>query len=461
MTSCDRNPVTVRAQNHIAAEPRAGDGYLEFHPTRVTELELCEPLPTADALSADSHATYGAWLVLVRLDSEPLGIIRIEPAVAASPRELAARIWIELGRHIGERVPSIDGAAFAASADAGLPVSRSTGYARRRAAVLAEAPRVTVVLCTRDRPAGLRRTLQALSLQRYPDFEVLVVDNASATDEAHGVAESFAGVMPSRYVREPRPGLSWARNRGIEAAHADVLAFIDDDEIPDPHWLAELAWGFKAAPDVGCVTGMILPAEIETKAQEWFEQYGGHSKGRSVLTQLVFDASDKRSQHPLYPLPLFGAGGNMAFTRAALLHIGGFDPALGAGTTTRGAEDTAAFSDVMLAGYTLVNRPAAFVWHHHRTDYGALREQLYSYGVGLSSYYVRALWRYPLATLSLVKMAPVAIRDYFDPRSMRREKMIDFPEDVLKAHLVGMVRGLIAYPVSVRRQRAVARSASR
>ncbi len=205
---------------------------------------------------------------------------------------------------------------------------------------------------------------------------------------------------------------------------------------------------------------MILPAEMETKAQEWFEQYGGHSKGRTVLRQLVFDVSANRSQHPLYPLPPFGAGGNMAFTRSALARIGGFDPALGAGTPTRGGEDTAAFSDVMLAGYTLVHRPAAFVWHRHYADYDGLRDQLYGYGVGLSSYYVRALWRHPLATLSLAKMLPRAIRDFLDPRGVRREKMTDFPEDVLKQHLRGMMRGLIAYPMSVRRQRAVARAAS-
>jgi O-antigen biosynthesis protein len=106
-----------------------------------------------------------------------------------------------------------------------------------------------------------------------------------------------------------------------------------------------------------------------------------------------------------------------------------------------------------------VHRPAAFVWHHHYADYDGLRKQLYGYGVGLSSYYVRALWRHPLATLSVAKMLPVAIRDFFDPYGVRREKMTDFPDDVLRQHLRGMVKGLIAYPMSVRRQRAVARAA--
>lgn len=450
--------MTAQLQEDSVPDSRIADGHPGFRPTHVTDLELCEALPAIDADVGDGRSAYGAWLMLIRLDGEALGIVRVECERPVSRRELAERIWAQLGVQIAERMPTIDRAAFAASAEIGLDVSRGTGYARRRAEVLEEAPRITVVVCTRDRPAGLRRTLVGLSTQRYPDLEVLVVDNASATDETRAVVESFEGPMATRYVREPRPGLSWARNRGIEAADGDVLAFLDDDEIPDPHWLAEIAWGFANAPDVGCVAGMIMPAEIETKAQEWFEQYGGHSKGRIVFEQLVFDISANRRQHPLYPLPPFGAGGNMAFTRSALERIGGFDRALGAGTPTCGAEDTAAFSDVMLAGYKLVNRPGALVWHRHYADYEGLRKQLYGYGVGLSSYYVRSLWRHPLATLSLVKMMPVAIRDFLDPRAVRREKMTDFPKDILRQHLRGMMRGLIAYPMSARRQRAVARA---
>ncbi len=238
--------MTAESQEHLAADPRRGDDHPGFRPTRVTEVELCEPLSATDG-GGDAQPSDGAWLVLVRLDSEPLGVVRVEPASAMSPRGLAERIWAQLGAQIAERAPTIDGAAFAASADTGLDVSRGTGYAERRATMLEKAPRITIVLCTRDRPAGLRRTLEALSGQRYPDFEVLVVDNASATDETSAVAESFRGPMPTRYVEEPRPGLSWARNRGIEAARDDVITFIDDDETPDPYWLAEIAWGFTAA----------------------------------------------------------------------------------------------------------------------------------------------------------------------------------------------------------------------
>jgi hypothetical protein len=205
---------------------------------------------------------------------------------------------------------------------------------------------------------------------------------------------------------------------------------------------------------------MIVPAALETQAQDWFEQYGGHSKGRTDLDPVLFDNGPNRRQHPLYPLPPFGAGGNMAFTREALDAIGGFDVALGAGTPASGGEDTAAFSDLLLAGYQLVNQPSAFLWHHHYADLDALRKQLFGYGVGLSSYYVRALVRHPVATLSLARIAPTAIRDFVRPTGIRKRSVQDLPDDVLKQHVRGIVKGLPAYPRSVLKQRRVARASS-
>ena len=78
---------------------------------------------------------------------------------------------------------------------------------------------------------------------------------------------------------------------------------------------------------VGCVTGIVLPARLDTEAQEIFEKLGGHSKGRAFETEVF---SRRGPQSPLYPLPPFGAGANMAFRREVLTAIGGFDVALGA-----------------------------------------------------------------------------------------------------------------------------------
>src|SRR5882724_13388305 len=101
----------------------------------------------------------------------------------------------------------------------------STRLWRRTVPTTAEAPgsplAVTVAVCTRDRPEDLARCLDALAALRYPGLELLVVDNAPATRDAHGVVAARPGV---RYAVEPRPGLGWARNRALAEATGEILA---------------------------------------------------------------------------------------------------------------------------------------------------------------------------------------------------------------------------------------------
>ena len=84
------------------------------------------------------------------------------------------------------------------------------------------------------------------------------------------MAREFGTDPRFRYVREPRPGLSCARNRGLAEASADIVAFTDDDVGVDPWWLNGIARGFRAASDVACVTGLIATAEIDNAAQLYF-----------------------------------------------------------------------------------------------------------------------------------------------------------------------------------------------
>jgi len=124
-------------------------------------------------------------------------------------------------------------------------------------------------------------------------------------------------------------------------AGTEIVAFTDDDTIPDRHWLTEIVRGFWAAPRVGCVTGPILPSELATPAQLWIEQFGGYSRG---FKRRVYDLGVNRPPDSLFPYAAgrFGSGANMAFRRSLLLDLGGFDPALGGGTPALGGEDLAA-----------------------------------------------------------------------------------------------------------------------
>jgi len=437
---------------HSGAGPGLRDG---FSPALIMEVELTEPLP---AVSYDGRHDR-AW-VLGRLHGEPAGscVIRLDPAGVA-PGQLAALLWPDLCEPVTDRFAAAGLPAPGPLTSQGLAADpEDWPFLRHRREVLAAAPFISIVVCTRDRADRLEACLRHLDRQEYPRFEVVVVDNAPTGDAVRNLVEARPGY---RYVAERRGGLSWARNAGIAGASGDVIAFLDDDEEPDRHWLAGIAGGFARGDDIGCVTGMIVPARLDTQVQEWFELYGGHSKGRG-FSPAVFSRHDPQS--PLFPLPPFGAGGNMAFRREALTRIGGFDVAMGAGTPARASEDTLALTLVLLSGYRIAYEPAALVRHDHYAEPEDLRRQLRGYGVGLTAYYTALVRHRPAVLPALLRLLPAAaaylrggsVPDIAAPRELR-----ELPAEFRRATRWGMLSGPGAYIRSARRQARVAAEARR
>lgn len=134
--------------------------------------------------------------------------------------------------------------------------------------------RVAVCALTYRRPVGLRRLLAGLAELRVPpalarDVEVVIVDNDPAGSGASVVAEGARRLpWPLRYVVEPRRGIAHGRNRAVaEARGADLVAFLDDDERPNPSWLTGLLVTHReTGADV--VTGPVLPV-FEEPPPEW------------------------------------------------------------------------------------------------------------------------------------------------------------------------------------------------
>jgi O-antigen biosynthesis protein len=428
-----------------------------FTPTRVIEVELTEPLPK---LAHDGH--YGRAWILVRLYTEPIGVCVVTlPREGLAPDALAAELWTELSGPVAQRFEAAGRAVPTALAGCGLPAEPAGWpFLRDREALLADAPFISVVICTRDRPEQIRKCLARLAKQKYPRFEVVVVDNAPTSDALRKVVEGAAeGGAEFRYCVEQRPGLSWARNAGIAAAASDIIAFLDDDEEPDEYWLAGIADGFAGGEKVGCVSGIVLPARLDNAVENLFEEIGGHSKGRGFVKE-SFDKSGPQS--PLWPLPPFGVGANMAFRRAALDRIGGFDVALGAGTPTGGGEDTLAITLVMLHGYEVVYEPDALMWHYHREDVASLNKQLHGYSVGLTAFYAALIRQRPGALFGLLKLLPMAA-GYLkggEGGTKAAEEAPAVPDELEaeldRRQLQGMLKGPVVYAKSRRVQRRVA-----
>lgn len=412
-------------------------------PAMVLDIDVAGPIPDLPG-RRDGRRVATAW-ILVRAFTEPLGQSIVElPEDGMPAAELAALIDRDHGTAIRERLVAAGSAPVSPIPVEGISLDSTVPYLARRAEVLANAPEITVVICTRDRPEQLRTTLGTLFAQAYPRFRILVVDNAPRTDATAQVVRSFADRgLDVEYVLEQRPGLSRARNAAVAAAPGELLAFTDDDIEADPHWLAELARGFADVPEADVVTGLIMPAELETPPQLWFEEYGGHSKGRG-FTPAVFRRG-AMPQHHLYPLPPFGAGANMTFRPGVLEAVGGFDEALGAGTPAKGSEDTHALMRVLHLGGTIAYRPAALLRHYHRRDLAGLRNQLAGYGMGLTAAYTSLLRQDPRVAFTLLSLVPAALRDLRSGSARESGLSDSFPRDLLASHRSGLLRGPLAY----------------
>lgn len=246
------------------------------------------------------------------------------------------------------------------------------GGADRRAPALS----VSVVVCTRHRPDDLDRCLRSLgNLAMAPD-ETVVVDNSAGDERTADVCARH----PVRYVVEPQPGLSRARNRGILETSGAIVAFIDDDCVVDPGWMEVVADAF-ADPLVMVLAGYVGPLELETPAQYAFERLGGFAR---VWERVVLDGRTIR-----WP----GLGdGNSFFRREAFEEVGLFAEDLGPGSPALSGQDADMFSRIFAAGYRMVVDPGAIAWHRHRPDHEDLRSAMFGYSAGFSAYVARSLF---------------------------------------------------------------------
>jgi glycosyltransferase involved in cell wall biosynthesis len=407
----------------------------------VVDCELADGLPAIESPRPGAPA-----IVLVRLFSEPLGALGLAlPGGTLEPSRLAEQILAELAAAIRVRIEESGLPWTGRLPTDGLRPSRTPSFLSGREHVLREGPEITIAVCTRDRPDDLARSLRSLADQAYERVRIVVVDNAPSDDRSRRVAAAFARQHDVEYVTETRPGLSWARNRAIEACTSEVIAYADDDEVCDRWWAAELARGYVEVPGASAVTGSVAPSELETESQALFERYSGLCRGRG-FARAVFSPESRHEQSHLYPLPPFGAGGNMSFRLEAIEAIGGFDCALGSGTSTLAGEDTAALSTLLLAGGTVVYQPSALVWHRHRRDYASMRRVMLGYGRGLGAFYASMLLRHPRCAPELARLTGTALRDQLSRRGERLGQLQGFPPELLRANHTGLLQGAFLYP---------------
>jgi GT2 family glycosyltransferase len=214
-------------------------------------------------------------------------------------------------------------------------------------------PRISVVVCSYNGAATIRDTLDGLQQLAYPDYEVIVVNDGS-TDRTREIASEY----PVRLISTENRGLSNARNTGFQEATGEIVAYIDDDAYPDPHWLSYLALDFQRTGCVG-VGGPNLPPAGDGPLADCV----ANAPGGPVQVLLT----DRVAEH----IP----GCNMAFRKSALQEIGGFDPIYRAA-----GDDVDLCWRLQERGGVIGFAPSAVVWHHRRNSVRMYWKQQRGYG---------------------------------------------------------------------------------
>jgi len=181
-------------------------------------------------------------------------------------------------------------------------------------------PLLSVIVCTYDRPAHLRRVIDALADQSLSDhdYEILVVYDPSVETTA-SIVEDLTASSDLISLTEARVGLSYARNTGLERARGEYVAFLDDDAIPEEGWLEAIVDAFEIPPERPlCVGGPVYPA-FEVPPPDWLPE--------SLLGLPTCDLGDEPQWVNFSKDIIIGT--NMAFVRSFLDEIGGFPTELG------------------------------------------------------------------------------------------------------------------------------------
>ena len=239
------------------------------------------------------------------------------------------------------------------------------------------APRVSIIICTRDRAEMLRRALEKLdAVESRHDWEALIADNGSLDHTAQVIAEACARNPRFRSLHVAQPGLGAARNAAWQAARGSIVSLTDDDCYVEPDFVDAVVDAFERYPQAGCIGGRILlydPTDAritidERDAEVSFEPYS------------FLNAGDLH-------------GANFSFRRVALAEAGGFDPEFGAGGRFKSAEDCEAVAAMVWRGWQARFDPAPVVYHHHGRKQQHMKALTCTYDAGRGAFYAKFILR--------------------------------------------------------------------
>ena len=213
--------------------------------------------------------------------------------------------------------------------------------------------KVSIVICTYNRASFLKRTLRSLENLKYKNFEVIVI-NGPSTDDTQKILDLYKNVI--KVSNNPVANLSISRNMGIKLSSGDIVAFIDDDAIPDPMWLNDII-SMYTDKKIGGVGGRVYgPGDDHFQFENGYVDIWGDAN--------VHCCDGSNFNDPKGMLYNMMLGTNCTFLRQALIEVGGFD------------EYYEYFHDesdlclrIVRAGYKILNHPRAYIHHEYASSH--------------------------------------------------------------------------------------------
>lgn len=276
--------------------------------------------------------------------------------------------------------------------------------------------KISILIASYNRSSSLLKFLQELTRQVVPqglDWEVLIVDNNS-TDGTSDAVAPFVQENPHRfrYFLETRQGKSAALNTGIKEARGEILAFTDDDCLPNLDWLSSIAGEFSTDPLLGAIGGRV-------------ELYDKQDKPVSIRTCTQRTLISTPSQ--LFSLLI---GCNMAVHRRVCERVEEFDTLLGPGIRTRALEDMDFLYRIYKQGFKMVYSPAVLVFHNHgRRSDAEVQSLTRNYLIGRGAFYCKHILKrdrdiLKIAYWEVLSLTRGLLRDLFSGQRIEQERRL-------------------------------------
>jgi GT2 family glycosyltransferase len=286
--------------------------------------------------------------------------------------------------------------------------------------------KVSVVICTRDRPDTVGQAVESVAECDYPSFDMHIMDQSTndlTREIVVSLAQKFEQKLTIHYHHLDKAGLSRAYNAGMRVSDGEIIACTDDDVVVPRNWIAEVARAFELDPDAGLLYGQVLVPDSLTDAV----------RSGTIVPSLEIPRHERLAKGSGFKV--FGMGANMAVRRSLLDRVGGFDEALGGGGPLRSSQDFDFAYRTYRSGMAVLLVPEVKVDHYGTRTQEQWPGTMKAYGIGDGAFYSKHIrCGDPLAAWLFAKVVARA-----GARQLKR-KLTKKPLDEYSSHLFAGVR---------------------